>query len=119
MSLPHSVIAYSFRRKMIHQPTSPLYQVWIRSVSAHQLNNKQLTAIQTLLDTIPPALNPNATGWLVYNDTAEKPTPALLDEFNEFDDFTLVPTDGEELFDKVDYSFNLDVEMINLKDGAN
>ncbi len=79
----------------------------------------QLTAVQTLFDTIPDSLNPNSTSWLVYDDTAPLPTPALLDAFNEFDDFKLVPTDGEELLGPVDYSFNLDLTMGNLGDGAN
>ena len=75
--------------------------------------------MQTLFDTVPDSLNPNCTGYLVYNDAAPLPTPALLDEFNEFDDFKLVPTDGEELLGPVDYSFNLDLAMDNLGDGAN
>lgn len=74
---------------------------------------------QSLFDKVPASLNPNGTGWLVYDNTAPLPTPALLDEFNEFDDFTLVPTDGEELLGPVDYSFNLDLKMDNLGDGAN
>ncbi|KAL9135531.1 MAG: hypothetical protein Q9175_003285 [Cornicularia normoerica] len=74
---------------------------------------------KSLFDTVPASLNPNGTGWLVYDDTAPLPTPALLDTFNEFDDFTLVPTDGEELLGPVDYSFNLDLKMDNLGDGAN
>ena len=75
--------------------------------------------MQTLFDKVPKSLNPNSTGWLVYNDKAPLPTPALLGEFKEFDDFTLVPTDGEELLGPVDYSFNLDLTMGNLGDGAN
>ena len=75
--------------------------------------------MQTLFDTVPDSLNPNSTGWLVYDDAAPLPTPAFLDEFNDFDDFTLVPTDGEELLGPVDYSFNLDLTMDNLGDGAN
>ena len=67
---------------------------------------------------IPASLNPNATGWLVYDNAAPLPTPALLDAFNEFDDYTLVPTDGEELLGPVDYSFTLDLSMDNLGDGA-
>ena len=68
---------------------------------------------------MPDGLNPNVTGWLQYNKDAELPEPATVDEFDPFDDFTLVPTDGEELYDKVDYSFNLDVAMNNLGNGAN
>lgn len=44
---------------------------------------------------------------------------ATIDEFDPFDDFTLVPLDGVELLDKVDFSFNLDAAMNNLGDGAN
>jgi len=59
------------------------------------------------------------TGWLVYDKTAPFPAAATIDEFTPFDDFSLVPLDGLELYDKVDYSFNLDLAMINLDDGAN
>ncbi|KAI9681085.1 MAG: hypothetical protein M1817_002366 [Caeruleum heppii] len=72
-----------------------------------------------LFDKIPPGLNPNVTGWLVYDEGKELPTPAVLEAFEPFDDFTLVPYDRQPLFDKVDYSFNLDVKMDNLGDGAN
>jgi iron transport multicopper oxidase len=55
----------------------------------------------------------------MYNDGAEQPTPGLLDEFDPFDDYTLVPQDGEPLYDNVDYSVTLHLEMNNLGDGAN
>ena len=42
-----------------------------------------------------------------------------MDAFDPFDDFTLVPVDGEELYENVDYSITLDVRMDNLGDGAN
>ena len=87
------------------------------SVKQHTAGSR-LTATQSLFDTIPASLNPNSTGWLVYDNKAPLPTPALLDTFNEFDDFTLVPTDGKELLGPVDYSFNLDLKMDNLGDGA-
>ena len=75
--------------------------------------------MKDLFDAVPDTLNPNVTSWLVYDDSKELPTPALIDVFDPFDDFTLVPTDGEELYENVDYSFNLDVAMNNLGDGAN
>lgn len=59
------------------------------------------------------------TGWLVYDSASEKPEPIPLDAFDPFDDYTLVPTDGEKLYDNVDYSFTLDLKMDNLGDGAN
>lgn len=59
------------------------------------------------------------TGWLVYDDAKELPAPALINEFDPFDDYTLVPQDGLKLLENPDYSFNLDMKMDNLGDGAN
>ena len=78
-----------------------------------------LTFVKDLFDKVPKNLNPNVTGWLVYDEKKALPTPAFVHEFAPFDDFALVPTDHEELFDRVDYSINLDVSMNNLGDGAN
>ncbi|KAL8720586.1 MAG: hypothetical protein Q9225_002575 [Loekoesia sp. 1 TL-2023] len=74
---------------------------------------------QDLFDKIPATLNPNVTGWLLYNKAAPMPPPAFIDSFEPFDDFTLIPYDRQPLYDKVDYSFNLDMKMDNLGDGAN
>lgn len=74
---------------------------------------------QDLFDAVPDTLNPNVTGWLVYDAAKPLPDPALIDEFDPFDDFTLVPEDGEKLLENPDYSFNLDMKMDNLGDGAN
>lgn len=74
---------------------------------------------QDLFDTIPETLNPNVTGWLMYDDKAAKPSAAALDAFAPFDDYTLAPQDGLEMYSNVDYSFNLDLKMDNLGDGAN
>lgn len=75
---------------------------------------------QSLFDSYPDTLNYNVTGWLVYDANKPRPEPKLLDSFDaQFDDFDLVPQDGMEAFDHADYSFNLDLSMINLGDGAN
>lgn len=42
-----------------------------------------------------------------------------MDIFEPFDDITLEPVDGMKLYETADYSFNLDLSMINLDDGAN
>ena len=55
----------------------------------------------------------------MYDNNGAKPSAAALDEFKPFDDYTLVPQDGLELYSNVDYSFNLDLKMDNLGDGAN
>lgn len=74
----------------------------------------------SLFDTFAPDLPINVTGWLMYDDSKDKPAPALLENFdNEFDDYTLVPQDGLELLDHADYSFNLNLTMDNLGNGAN
>ncbi|KAL8916107.1 MAG: hypothetical protein Q9208_008703 [Pyrenodesmia sp. 3 TL-2023] len=74
---------------------------------------------QDLFDKIPENLNPNVTGWLVYDSAAPLPTPALIDVFEPFDDFTLIPHDRLPLFTQVDQSIQLDMKMDNLGDGAN
>ncbi|KAL8776311.1 MAG: hypothetical protein Q9213_008322, partial [Squamulea squamosa] len=74
---------------------------------------------EDLFDVVPANLNPNVTGWLVYSDSAPRPTPAFVEKFDPFDDFTLVPYDKLPLFADPDYSVQLDVKMDNLGDGAN
>ena len=68
---------------------------------------------------IPDTLNPNVTGWLVYDVEKELPEPAALEEFDPFDDFTLVPQDRMPLYGTPDYSIQMDFKMDNLGDGAN
>ena len=72
-----------------------------------------------LFDSFPDSLNTNVTSWLTYDPSAAFPAAAMIDEYDPFDDFTLVPLDGLALYDEVDYSFNLDLVMNNLGDGAN
>ena len=55
----------------------------------------------------------------MYDHSAPKPKPALLDSFHPFDDITLKPEDGLELLDHVDYRIRLDLKMDNLGTGAN
>lgn len=71
-----------------------------------------------LFDTIPDDLNWNVTGWLTYDSSAPFPDPAVVDEFNPYDDFTLVPVDGEEVYETADYTISLDLTMNNLGNGA-
>ena len=68
---------------------------------------------------MPDTLNPNVTSWLVYDSSKELPQADILDEFDPFDDFTLVPQDGLELFDQVDQSLQMDFLMADLGDGSN
>lgn len=70
-----------------------------------------------LFDTLPEDLNWNATGWLVYDETKPNPDPSFIDEFDEFDDFTLVPFDKQPLLPEPDQMITLDVIMDNLGNG--
>ncbi|KAF2726361.1 multicopper oxidase [Polychaeton citri CBS 116435] len=105
---------------MIYLTAAQRYGVLVTTKSDTSANFPIMGSMDTdLFDTLPADLNYNVTGWLVYDDTAQKPTAAEIDEFDPFDDFTLVPQDGEMLLGDVDYSFNLDMKMDNLGDGAN
>lgn len=64
-------------------------------------------------------MNCNVTSWLVYDSKAENPEPKGVDEFNPFDDFTLVPQDGLKQYSEADHTVTLDMKMDNLGDGAN
>lgn len=57
------------------------------------------------------------TGWLVYDEAKELPTAALVDEFDDFDDFTLTPYDKMPLLPEPDQTITLDVIMDNLGNG--
>ncbi len=74
---------------------------------------------EDLFDQVPKGLNPNVTGWLVYDNSKPKSPAKTIDAFEPFDDFTLVPQDKQGLFDHVDQSVTLDLKMGNLDDGAN
>lgn len=76
-------------------------------------------ALQDLFDQVPSTLNYNVTGWLVYDDSAEKSPPAAVSSFDPYDDFNLVPFDREHLLGDADYTVSLDLTMDNLGNGAN
>lgn len=76
---------------------------------------------KSLFDTIPDDLNWNVTGWLIYDSNNPNPSPAviLVDEFNEFDDWTLVPFDNQPIYQNPGQEVGLTVIMDDLSDGAN
>ncbi|KAL9048532.1 MAG: hypothetical protein Q9206_005983 [Seirophora lacunosa] len=105
---------------MIYLTAAQRYSVLVTAKNESSTNFAIIGSMdQDLFDVVPENLNPNVTGWLVYDKAAPLPTPAFIESFEPFDDFTLVPYDREPIFDNVDYSFNLDVKMDNLGDGAN
>lgn len=101
--------------------TSHLWAAWMRyafHVSSSNLEKNTHTN-QELFDDVPEGLNPNVTGWLMYDETKPKPAAKLVDTFEPFDDFTLTPQDKQSLLSKVDHTITLDMKMDVLKDGAN
>ena len=68
---------------------------------------------------VPDGLNPNVTGWLVYNKDIPRAAAAPVLTFDFLDDFQLVPHDREALLPKADHTVTLKVMMDNLIDGAN
>jgi iron transport multicopper oxidase len=78
-----------------------------------------LTISQDLFDKIPPALNPNVTGWLVYDSNKPLPAPANISVFEPYDDSTLVPYDNKTRLPDPDYTATMSFQMSNLGDGAN
>ncbi|KAL5615257.1 hypothetical protein BROUX41_005311 [Berkeleyomyces rouxiae] len=72
-----------------------------------------------LFDVLPPDLNYNVTGWLVYDDSKALPAPAKVAAFTALDDIDLVPFDEKPLLGSVAQRVQFDIKMGNLADGAN
>ncbi|KAF2194873.1 multicopper oxidase [Zopfia rhizophila CBS 207.26] len=105
---------------MIYMTAAQRYSVVITTKNSTDANFAFVGSMdQDLFDNIPDGLNPNVTGWLVYDEKKEKPAPKEVEAFEPFDDFGLVPQDKEGIYDKVDHSLTLNLKMDNLGDGAN
>ncbi|KAF2683691.1 multicopper oxidase [Lentithecium fluviatile CBS 122367] len=105
---------------MIYMTAAQRWSVLVTAKNSSDANFAFVGAMdQDLFDVVPEGLNSNVTGWLVYDEGKEMPTPQEVEAFEPFDDFGLVPVDGEELYDHVDHTIQLDLKMDNLDDGAN
>lgn len=71
----------------------------------------------TMFDSVPPTLNLNATGYLVYDSS--KPLPAEPPTFpayqTTYDDINLVPYDGQALFGPVSKQITLNVNTAQIE----
>ncbi|QKX61289.1 uncharacterized protein TRUGW13939_08437 [Talaromyces rugulosus] len=56
---------------------------------------------------IPDGYNPNATAWLVYDESLPLPEPPVLNEFDFVDDVSFVPYDQEPILEPVDHQIVL------------
>lgn len=109
-----------YETNMIYLTTAQRYSVLITMKNETTSNYAFMGSMdEELFDTVPSSLNPNVTGWLVYDASAPKPAAKDVSEFAPLDDFLLTPIDGEKLFPEADHVVTLDVMMDNLGDGAN
>lgn len=107
---------------MVYIGAAQRYSVLVTMKNDSSQNYPIVGAMDTTLfdaSKMPPNLNTNVTSWLLYNDAASKPSPALLDTYNPIDDFYLVPWDGKALLGAADQTITLAVSMRNLGNGAN
>ncbi|EGU75663.1 hypothetical protein FOPG_10736 [Fusarium oxysporum f. sp. conglutinans race 2 54008] len=105
---------------MIYIASAQRYAVLVTMKNETGANYPMMASMDTsLFDSIPDGLNWNVTGWLEYDSDKKLPPAAVLNEFEPYDDFKLVPTDGEKLLEKADHTITLDLTMNNLGDGAN
>ncbi|ORX94999.1 iron transport multicopper oxidase FET3 precursor [Clohesyomyces aquaticus] len=105
---------------MIYMTAAQRYSVLITAKNSTDANFAFVGSMdQDLFDAIPKGLNPNVTGWLVYDEKKEKPAPKEIAAFEPFDDFILVPEDKQGILDSVDHTITLNMKMDNLADGAN
>ncbi|KAF2874161.1 iron transport multicopper oxidase FET3 precursor [Massariosphaeria phaeospora] len=106
--------------EMIYMTAAQRYSVLITAKNSTDANFAFVGSMdQDLFDVVPDGLNPNVTGWLVYDSTKDNPAPKEIEAFEPFDDFDLVPQDKEELYEHVDQTVELNMKMDNLNDGAN
>lgn len=105
---------------IIYISTAQRYSILVTMKNDSSTNYPMMGSMDTdLFDSIPSTLNWNVTGWLVYNETVPLPAADTIYDFDYYDDFDLVPIDGEGALGTPDYTIQLDLTMNNLGDGAN
>ncbi|KAH0550876.1 hypothetical protein GP486_007760 [Trichoglossum hirsutum] len=95
------------------------YGVLIRAPSNATENYAFLASIDDSgFKSLAPGLNPNVTGYLVYDDSKPLPRPPIVTQFTPIDDLELVPLDGKRRLGKPDVSINLDLNFAVGADGV-
>jgi iron transport multicopper oxidase len=67
---------------------------------------------------LAPGLNPNVTGFLVYDGSKPLPRPPVVTHFTPINDLELVPLDGQRRLGKPDVSITLDLNFAVGADGV-
>lgn len=105
---------------MLYLTAAQRYSVLITMRNDSNYNFPFVTHMdEELFDKVPKGLNPNVTGWLVYNESAALRPASMIENYDPYDDFFLIPEDGEALYSSFDQSITLNLTMNNLGDGAN
>ncbi|KAI9873854.1 MAG: hypothetical protein M1830_010520 [Pleopsidium flavum] len=96
------------------------YSVLIQAHNNTQENFAFLSSMNPeMFDSVPPGLNLNVSGFLVYDDKKALPsTPLSLPTFNAYDDFGLVPQDHQALLGPVDHTVTLNADFTTIN-GSN
>lgn len=82
----------------LYVATGQRYAVLLKTKPTASQNYAVLGSMDTgKFDDVPSYVNPNVTGYLVYDAKKPLPPPPTLAAFNVIDDFTLVPQDGQQL----------------------
>ncbi|KAH0544590.1 hypothetical protein FGG08_001239 [Glutinoglossum americanum] len=74
---------------------------------------------EAMFDSVPPGVNLNVTGFLVYDDWKALPGPVVVDHFKPIDDFGLEPLDGQKMLGTPDTSITLELNFAAGADGIN
>jgi iron transport multicopper oxidase len=76
------------------------YGVLLKTKHSISKNYAALAMLDTTkFDNVPGYLDPNVTGYLVYDGSKPLPSPLVVNGFDTIDDFTLTPYDKLDLFD--------------------
>jgi len=96
------------------------YSVLIQAHNNTQENFAFLSSMDpAMFDSVPPGLNPNVSGFLVYDEKKALPSaPLSLPKFNAYDDFGLVPQDHQTLLGPVDHTVTISADFTTIE-GSN
>ncbi|KAK9430746.1 Cupredoxin [Lipomyces doorenjongii] len=104
---------------MIYITVAQRYTILLTTKNSTDKNFPMIASFDTtMLDTVPDSLVWNVTGWLTYDENADFPEPAVIDQYDFYDDFNLVPVEKELPYEP-DYQVSVSVSMDNLGNGVN
>jgi iron transport multicopper oxidase len=69
---------------------------------------------ETLYDEVPSYVQPNVTGYLIYNTSAPLPPQHIIPDRNFLDDFSLYPYDHQPLFTNPVHRITLNITFATL-----